>query len=204
MSLNSKQIALLNLLEKNGEDSFSLSQLAESLNFSSANSLRYHLKQLEEKGLLQRNIYNSSNYTVTRENDEQTYVNFYGRAQCGRGGCVINDNPEERIPVSSKLINFNPQKAFMIRARGDSMSPIISENDLVIAQRKDEFFDDDVVVCSINDGEVMIKQFVRQKNVILLKSFNYKKHPPIEISKSENSLMLIGKVEQVIRKRNAI
>ena len=203
MSLHPKQIKLLELLEKNQEDAFSISQLAEALNFESNNSLRYHLQQLEKKGFLQRNIYNSANYKVTREDDEKTYVNFYGQAQCGRGGCIVSDDPETRIPISSKLINFHPQKAFMIKARGDSMNPIIAEGDLVIVQRKEEFFNDDVVVCSINDGEVMIKQYMKEKNSVLLKSFNRKKHPPITISKEESSLLLIGKVEQVIRNRVA-
>jgi predicted ArsR family transcriptional regulator len=58
MSLHPKQIKLLELLEKNQEDAFSISQLAEALNFESNNSLRYHLQQLEKKGFLQRNIPN--------------------------------------------------------------------------------------------------------------------------------------------------
>lgn len=205
MKLHPKQEILLSLLEKNYGKPLSLSQLVEEMGASSNNLVLHHLKQLEKKGYLKRNPHNSADYQIlTTSENPISYINFYGKAQCGRGGCILNDNPEDRIPISSKLIHFRVDKAFMLKARGDSMSPIISEGDLVIAQRKEEFFNDDVVVCSINDGEVMIKQYAREKNRILLKSFNPSRHPPILISKNEQHLALIGKVEQVIRNRVGI
>lgn len=202
MKLHPKQEELLMLLEKNQESPLSLSELVEAMNVSSNNLVLHHLKQLEKKGYLKRNPYNPSNYQIlTSAENPVSYVNFYGKAQCGKGGCILDDNPEDRIPISSKLINFSVDRAFMIKARGDSMSPIIVEGDIVIAQRKQEFLNDDVVVCSVNGGEVMIKQFVKEADYVLLKSFNHQKHPTIFISKKDEPPILIGKVEQIIRNR---
>lgn len=202
MKLHPKQEQLLRLLEKNRENPLSLTELVTEMDVSSNNLVLHHLKQLEKKGYLKRDSNNSSNYQIlTSAENPVSYINFYGKAQCGRGGCILDDNPEDRIPISSKLINFSADRAFMIKARGDSMSPIIVEGDLVIAQRKQEFLNDDVVVCSINGGEVMIKQFVKEVDYVLLKSFNHQEHPTIFISKKQEPPMLIGKVEQIIRNR---
>lgn len=202
MKLHPKQEKLLLILEKNQSDPLSLTELVEEMGVSSNNLVLHHMKQLEKKGYLKRNPYNPGNYQIlTTPENPVIYVNFYGQAQCGRGGCIVDDNPEDRIPISSKLLNFRADRAFMIKARGDSMVPIISEGDLVIAQRKEEFLNDDVVVCSVNGGEVMIKQYVKESDYVLLKSFNHKRHPTIFISANEQPPMLIGKVEQVIRNR---
>ena len=89
----------------------------------------------------------------------------------------------------------------MVEARGDSMEPMIMEGDLIIAQKKDsDFFNNEVVVCSMNGGDVMIKQYVKEADHILLKSFNNKKHPAIFVSE-EDQLVLIGKVEQILKNR---
>ena len=130
-----------------------------------------------------------------------SYINFYGKAQCGRDGNFLDGEPEDRIPISSKLINFRVDRAFMVEARGDSMEPMIMEGDLIIAQKKDsDFFNNEVVVCSMNGGDVMIKQYVKEGAHILLKSFNSKKHPAIFVSE-EDQLFLVGKVEQILKNR---
>ena len=54
-----------------------------------------YLKQLEKKGYLKRNPHNSADYQIlTTSENPISYINFYGKAQCGRGGCILNDNPE--------------------------------------------------------------------------------------------------------------
>lgn len=202
MKLHPKQELLLSLLEKNQKNPLTLAQLVREIGASSNNLVLHHLKQLEKKGYLKRNHYNPSDYQLnTTPENPVSYINFYGKAQCGRDGNFLDGEPEDRIPISSKLINFRVDRAFMVEARGDSMEPMIMEGDLIIAQKKDsDFFNNEVVVCSMNGGDVMIKQYVKEADHILLKSFNSKKHPAIFVSE-EDQLVLVGKVEQILKNR---
>ncbi|MES2676896.1 MAG: S24 family peptidase [Pseudomonadota bacterium] len=198
MKLHPKQEQLLSILEKNQNNPLSLAQMVREVNASSNNLVLHHLKQLEKKGYLKRNEYNQSDYQVlTIPEKPISYINFYGEARCGAEGCFIDGEPQDRIPMPSQLIKFKTENAFMIKAKGDSMEPNIYEGDLVIAQKKQEFFNSDMVVCSINGVAVIKEYFKDLYGNVLLKSFN-KKHPTILLS-AEDQVFIVGKVEQVIR-----
>ncbi len=199
MKLHPKQEKLLSILEKNQSNPLSLAELVREMNASSNNLVLHHLKQLEKKGYLKRDQYNSANYQVlTIPEKPISYINFYGEARCGAEGCFIDGEPQDRIPMPSSLIKFRAENAFMIKAKGDSMEPNIREGDFVIAQkREDNFHNGEIVVCSIN-GMVVIKEYERDLyGNVLLKSFN-KKHPTILISK-DDQVLIVGKVEQIIK-----
>jgi len=199
MKLHPKQEQLLKILEKNQSDPLSLSELVQEMDVSSNNLVLHHLKQLEKKGYLKRDPYNSANYQVlTIPEKPISYINFYGEARCGAEGCFIEGDPEDRIPMPSSLIKFRADNAFMIKAKGDSMEPDIREGDFIIAQKQDgNFHNGEIVVCSIN-GMAVIKEYERDLyDNVLLKSFN-KKHPTILISK-DDQVLIVGKVEQIIK-----
>jgi repressor LexA len=198
MKLHPNQEKLLSLLEKNQNNPLNLSQLVREMGASSNNLVLHHLKQLEKKGYLKRNEYNPSDYQVlTTPEKPISYINFYGEARCGAQGCFIDGEPQDRIPMPSWLINFKTENAFMIKAKGNSMEPNIFEGDCVIVQKKQEFYNDEIVVCSIN-GVAVIKQYFKDLyGNILLKSFN-KKHPTIFLSQ-DDEILIVGKVEQIIK-----
>lgn len=198
MKLHPKQEQLLSILEKNQNNPLPLSELVRQMNVSSNNLVLHHLKQLEKKGYLKRNEYNSSDYQVlTNPEKPISYINFYGEARCGAAGCFIDGNPQDRIPMPSALINFKTENAFMIKAKGDSMEPNIFEGDFVIAQKKQEFYNNDIVVCSINGVAVIKEYFKDLYGQVLLKSFN-KKHPTILLSQ-DDQVFITGKVEHIIK-----
>jgi repressor LexA len=198
MKLHPKQERLLSILEKNQNSPLGLSELVREMDVSSNNLVLHHLKQLEKKGYLKRNPSNPSDYQVlTTAEKPISYINFYGEARCGAEGCFIDGEPQDRIPMPSQLINFKAENAFMIKAKGDSMEPNIFEGDFVIAQKKQEFFNDDIVICSIN-GVAIIKQYFKDLyGNVLLKSFN-KKHPTILLSE-DDQVSIVGRVEQIIK-----
>jgi repressor LexA len=99
--------------------------------------------------------------------------------------------------MPSALINFKTENAFMIKAKGDSMEPNIFEGDFVIAQKKQEFYNNDIVVCSINGVAVIKEYFKDLYGQVLLKSFN-KKHPTILLSQ-DDQVFITGKVEHIIK-----
>ncbi len=61
------------------------------------------------------------------------YVNLYGRASCGPGEFLANENVLDRVPLSIRLFGV-ADRSFLVQARGDSMEPTISDKDLVLVE----------------------------------------------------------------------
>src|SRR3990167_6497351 len=135
--LHSTQQDLLKLLQKNVEDPLSVRELQEHLGISSPSVVYHHIQQLEKKGYLRRNPINPKDYQILADSPDKkiTYLNLYGLATCGPKGSILDDDPVDRIPISSKILGFPSSEAFMVKANGDSMLPKINDGDLVIARK---------------------------------------------------------------------
>ena len=68
------------------------------------------------------------------------------------------------------------EEMFLVKAKGVSMLPKISNGDIVFVRRTDTADNGDVVVC-INDGEGLIKKFQADGKQIVLSSLNSEKYP---------------------------
>ena len=170
--LHPKQKALLELLKKNVDDPMTIRELQNDLKISSSSVVQHHIQQLEKKGYLKRNPSNPKDYQVLSDPEKPiVYLNLYGLAQCGPKGSILDGDPVDRIPIASKLIKFPAEEAFLLEAKGDSMTPKINPGDLVIVQKSKTAEDGDLVVC-INNLEVLIKRYNRHGRQIILHSEN--------------------------------
>lgn len=178
MKLHPIQEQLLKLLAKNRADQLTIRELQEELAISSTSVVAHHLKQLEKKGLLKRNPSNPRDYMVTTEEDGAriTYLNLFGLAQCGPKGSILEQDPLDKIAISSELVKFPMQEMFLIKAKGDSMQPKIQHGDIVFVRRTELAENGDIVLC-INDGEGLIKQYSANKGQVILSSINSEKYP---------------------------
>ena len=176
--LHETQKSLLQLLRDNIDDPLTVRELQEILNVSSPSVIQHHIYQLEKNGYLLRNPTNPRDYQILSDEPEKkiAYVNLYGLAQCGPSGSILDGNPIERIPIATKILGFSPEKAFMVKARGNSMSPTIKDKDLVIARRSNIFDNGQIAVC-VNDGEALIKKIYKTADNIILRSTNEKFEP---------------------------
>ncbi|MBU0976477.1 MAG: transcriptional repressor LexA [Patescibacteria group bacterium] len=177
-NLHPTQKKLLDLLRGNIEDPLTIRELQDELGISSTSVVAHHISQLEKKGYLKRNPSNSKDYQILSDSPEKliSYINLYGLAQCGPNGSILEGDPEERIPISSRLISFPVVEAFMVRARGDSMEPKIQKGDLVVVRKTSTADSGNIVVC-VNDGEAIIKKFQKENGRIILNSLNPKYSP---------------------------
>lgn len=82
----------------------------------------------------------------------------------------------------------------MMKAKGNSMVPRISEGDLVIARRTSEVRDGHVYVC-VNKEECLIKTVRRLGEKVLLESFNREEYPIFEAA---NDFRVEGEVRQIL------
>ena len=171
--LHPLQDQLLEILQKHRDDPLTIRELQQELGMSSPSVVYHHIQQLEKKGYLRRNPGNPRDYQVLSASPEKqvTYVNLYGLAQCGPHGSILDGNPVDRIPFSSRMFGFPAREAFMVKARGDSMVPKISDGDYVLARCGQNAENGDIVVC-VNEGEALIKKFKRQTSSIILISLN--------------------------------
>lgn len=176
--LHPVQEKLIDLLEKNIDSPLTIRELQEIIGASSTSVVAHHIGQLEKKGYLKRNQNNPRDYTVIGLKPENpiAYINMYGLAQCGPNGSLLDGNPEDRIPISSRLINFPISDAFMVKAKGDSMEPKIHEGDILIAQKASNVLSGMTYVC-VNDGKTIIKKVIIDSNKVVLLSYNDKYSP---------------------------
>lgn len=172
------QQKLLSVLKKNIDDPLTIRELQNQLDLSSPSLVQHHIVQLEKSGFLKRNPSNPRDYQIVSEGPEKliTYLNLYGMAQCGPKGSFLDGDPIDRVPISSKLLSCKADQAFMVKAKGDSMSPKINNGDLVIAQKSTTANNGDIVVC-VNGGEVLIKKIKKADQIILI-SLNSVKYDP--------------------------
>lgn len=176
--LHPAQKKLIDLLAKNVSDPLTIRELQEAIGASSTSVVAHHINQLEKKGHLKRNHSDPRDYVVVGFEPENpiAYINLFGLAQCGPKGSLLDGNPLDKIPLSSRLINFPISEAFIVKARGDSMTPRINDGDLVIARRSDQKINGSMVVC-VNNGEALIKKIFVDSENILLVSLNNEYHP---------------------------
>jgi repressor LexA len=176
------QEALLKLLESNISDPLTIRGLQDILSISSPSIVHHHIQQLEKKGFLKRNPFNSKDYQLLAIPDKPiVYLNFYGLGVCGPGGSILDGNPIDRIPIASRLINFSAVEAFLIQAKGDSMAPKIKEGDMIIAQKKHVAENGDIIIC-VNASQTLIKRFYQLNNQVKLHSENKSKYPPFTVN----------------------
>lgn len=159
-----------------------MEELRERLDVSSKSVVHHHVLQLEKRGYLKRNPNNPKDYTILTDPERPVvYVNMYGLAQCGAEGFFLNDSPIDRVPIASKLVRFPAQDAFIVEAKGDSMTPRIHEGDLIIARRQNSADMGDIVVC-VNDGVTIVKKYEPlDSETIILESIN-SNHPKLKAS----------------------
>lgn len=179
--LHPAQKKLLHILKENITEPLTIREIQEIMEVSSPSVVQHHIKQLEKKGYLRRNPLNPRDYQIlSKSPDKQiTYLNLYGLAQCGPNGSILDGNPIDRIPVATKILGFNSAEAFMVKAKGDSMSPKINDKDLIIARKMDNIAENgDIVVC-VDNGEAKIKKIEKSDNSkeIILISLNDKYKP---------------------------
>ena len=196
--LHKKQKAILEIL-KRGEEDLSLRDIAEEIGVSSPNTVLYHINQLERKGYLRRNPTNPSDYVILRDPIKDiTYINLYGMAQCGPNGLLAEERVIDRVPFSTKTFGVSDQ-IFLVKARGDSMEPLIFEDDLVLALKQSDLETGEIGIV-VHNNEPKIKKIIKIGKKYVLESLN-PKYSPEEI-KIEDSFQIVGKVKNIIHFTN--
>jgi len=182
----------LEILKQNQDAPLTMEDIMNELGLSSTSLVHHHITQLEKKGYLKRNPSNPRDYQILNDAENPiSYLNLYGLARCGPNGINLDGNPEERIPIASKLIPCAVADACLVLAFGDSMKPQIHEGDYIIVKKQDNADNGDIAICTYNK-KTIVKKYFKSKNTILLESFNKKTEPYPIIVEDEKKLKING------------
>lgn len=104
------------------------------------------------------------------------------------------------VDVETSLVG-NGEDYFALKIHGDSMSPVLVEDDIVIIKKQNDFESGDIIVAIINGNEATIKKGKKSDNSILLQPLN-PSYEPLIFTNSEMKTIpveIIGIVKQLKR-----
>ena len=174
----------------------SVRELCEATGFKSTSTVAYHLKALEERGLIERE--EGLNRCIRLKNDSPTVkVPLLGRVTAGQPILAVQDI-ESYIPVPQEL--SKSRELFALRVVGESMiNAGIFDGDIIIVNRTPVADNGDIVVAMVEDeasGEASatVKRFYKEKGHYRLQPENDAFEPIIV-----DNVVLLGKVVTLIR-----
>lgn len=103
------------------------------------------------------------------------------------------------VDVDKKLADGN--ELFALKVKGDSMSPVLVEDDIVIIKRQNDFETGDIVVAIVNGDEATIKKGKKSESSVLLQPLNPNYEPLIFTYDEMKTIpvIIVGIVKQLKR-----
>lgn len=146
--------------------------------------------ELEEQQNPEQNnkIHSLQRYRELKEQKEEFVdIDWYGCASAGTGEFIFDS--KEVISLPKKQVPLEAD--FCLTVNGDSMEPVIYDQDYIFVSKQDTLFNGNVGVVIV-DGEAFIKKVFFEDDKARLQSFN-KKYKDIIVDDS-NDFRIIGKV----------
>lgn len=195
LPLTKRQNQILNFIKefiKTHEYAPSYREIAKSLNLSSVATVAEYINVLEQKGYLTRQTSCARALQLTPAWDERTFeVPLIGRIAAGKPIEAIRTN--ETIDIPRDMVG---PSVFALQVTGDSMKDDgIFDGDYVIIEKTNNPRNGDIVVALLDDDNVTLKRFFREKTRIRLQPAN-KTYKPIYTRRA----FVQGRVKGVIRK----
>ncbi|MGQ9647039.1 MAG: transcriptional repressor LexA [Thermodesulfobacteriota bacterium] len=167
-----------------------------------------HLKALEKKGYLRRESSMSRGLEVLVFQRSESYgslrqegrlpireIPVVGRVAAGIPTLAV-EHLEGMIPLPSEWVKG--REVFLLKVKGDSMSPYILPDDFVVVRSQPSAENGDVVVTLVGE-EATVKRFFRRGKRIELKPDN-ERWETIQIDEGSGEVQILGKVIGVFRK----
>lgn len=174
----------------------SVRELCEATGFKSTSTVAYHLRALEERGLIERE--EGLNRCIKLKNDQPTArVPLMGRVTAGQPVLAVQDI-ESYIPIPKDV--SKGRELFALRVEGDSMIKAgIFDGDIIVVHHIPAADNGDIVVAMIidemtGDGRATVKRFYKEQGRYRLQPEN-DAYEPIYA----DEVILLGKVVTLIR-----
>lgn len=138
-------------------------------------------------------------YKIDKLGNHVTSIPILGTVKAGYD-YLAQENWVGTIDVETSLVG-NGDEYFALKVHGDSMSPVLIEDDIVIIKKQNDFENGDIVVAIINGNEATIKKGKKSDNSILLQPLNTNYEPLIFTYDEMKSIpvTIVGIVKQLKR-----
>jgi len=168
-----------------------------------------HLKALEKKGYLRRQGSMSRGLEVLVFQRSEPYgehskregklpirdIPILGRVAAGKPTLAV-EHVEGTIPLPTEWVKG--KEVFLLKVKGDSMSPYILPDDYVVVRSQPSAENGDVVVTLMGE-EATVKRFFKKGKKIELKPDN-ERWKTIQIEEGSGEIQILGKVIGVFRR----
>lgn len=195
LPLTKKQNEILSFIKSfidTNDYSPSYREIAKALNLSSVATIAEYVNVLSQKGYLSKEGSSARSLQLTPSWDERAFeIPLMGLIAAGKPIEAIRTN--ETIEIPRDMTGHN---VFALRVQGDSMiDDGILDGDFVIIERTNNPKNGDIVVALIDQDNVTLKRFYKEKRRIRLQPAN-KNYKPIYTRKA----IVQGRLKGVIRK----
>ncbi|MCC5860766.1 MAG: transcriptional repressor LexA [Gammaproteobacteria bacterium] len=172
-------------------------EIAQALNFRSANAAEEHLRALERKGVITLLPGASRGIQLRDSLREQIGLPLVGRVAAG-SPILAEEHIEARYRIDPALFARRPH--YLLRVSGMSMRDAgILDGDLVAVHRTPEVRNRQIIVARLED-EVTVKRYRQQGRTVWLLPEN-PEFEPIEVDLEVQSMVIEGVVVGVLRDR---
>ncbi|GAV23622.1 LexA repressor [Carboxydothermus pertinax] len=171
-------------------------EICQGVGLSSPSTVHHHLRNLEAKGILQRNPTKPRALEILDYNIEEVRaVPLLGNVAAGHPVLAV-ENPDEVFQLPKAL--FPEGDLFALRIKGDSMIEAgILPGDIIIVKKQETAENGDIIVAYL-EGEVTVKKFwkdLHQGSIKLIPANS--KYEPIIVDREAK---ILGKVIGLFRK----
>ena len=168
----------------------SVREIGEAVGLKSPSTVHFHLKHLEEAGVIEKGAGKGRAITLVEEAEEENRVPIVGNVAAG-SPILAQECIEDYLTFDT---GGRPGEYFALRVRGESMlNAGILPGDLVIVRQQATANHGEIVVAMIDD-EATVKRLSRQKGQIWLLP-EHEAYAPIDGTYAQ----ILGKVTAVIR-----
>ena len=212
--MNIKQQQLLDfIVNQENFGSLSLRKIAELIGAKGKpQTAKYHLQQLEKDGFIQMNLEEDLIKAVKKGYNKANISPIYslpvvGSANCGPATIFTEQNIDQYLKVSSKILPRNKKNLYALIADGDSMNKAkvekektIESGDFILVDSEYVNYKNGDIVVAVIDGLATIKRYRLDKanDRIVLEADSTEKYLPIFIHEGDDFL-LSGKVVGIIK-----
>ena len=195
-SLTPKQKVILDYIRGYIEDheyAPSYREIAEHFGLKSVATVAEHIGALQEKGHLDKDPLEARSLQLTPTWDERAYeIPLMGAIAAGSPIAAIRTSETIDIPRS-----MMGRDVFALKVSGDSMvDDGILDGDYVVIQRTDKPKNGDIVVALLEEDNVTLKRFYKEKGRIRLQPAN-PKYRPIYTDKASIQGKVLGVIRQL-------
>ncbi len=194
-SLTKKQRKVLEVIRVNIQETGyppTVRELCEELGVNSSATAFKYLKILEQKGYIKREKEKTRAIKLT---PQVKHLPLIGKVAAGNPLLALQEYTEV-IPIPEELAG-NAEN-FLVQVEGDSMiGDHILNGDYVMINPQNNADNGDIVIALVNQEEVTVKRFYKNKGMISLKPSNPAYQPIVT-----RDVVILGKVTGIIRRLN--